>query len=298
MSHLPFTLLAYFFNATSLIIDKLLLVKQLKNPLLFIFYFSLFSLAAFLLVPFVRLPTPPILALASLSTVLWTSGAYFMFKALQEGQASRVIPVIGTLIPIILLIESFYTGTASEKQMFAIALLTLGLVFLTLVDWKGAIKTREITFELLSAGLFAVSYILLRQAYLQADFLTVLVWSRFIIIPFSLSVLIVPRLRRAVLAAPEGQPAFKLLSKAGLLFLAGQGAGGLSELLITFSVSLANPALVNSLQGVQYAFLFIFSLILGRRFPQAFPEKLSMQTLSSKIAGIGLIGGGLYLLAK
>lgn len=296
MSHLPFTILAYFFNATAVLIDKFLLAKHIPNPLIFIFYFSLFSLLAFLLVPFVKLPTGSVFLLASLSTLLWTSGAYFMFKALQVGQASRVIPVIGTLIPVILAVEAFYSQTISTTQVTAIVLLVLGLVFLTLVDWKGNIKVKEAAFELLSAGLFAMSYLILRQAYLQADFLTVLVWSRFIIIPLSLIILLIPHFRKVVFSS--NRPLFNLFSKAGLLFLFAQGAGGLSEILITFSVSLANPALVNSLQGTQYAFLFLFSIILARRFPRVFQEKLSVQTVLSKITGIGFIGSGLYLLAK
>lgn len=296
MSHLPFTLLAYLFNATAVLIDKFLLVKHIPNPLVFIFYFSLFSLLAFLLVPFVKLPTTPVLLLASVSTLLWTSGAYFMFKALQIGQASRVIPVIGTLIPVILTVEAFYAKEVSTIQITAIVLLILGLVFLTLFDWRGTMKVKEAVFELISAGLFAVSYLVLRQAYLQADFLTVLVWSRFIIIPASLVILLIPRLRQAVFSSDR--PSFSLFSKAGLLFLVAQGAGGLSEILITFSVSLANPALVNSLQGTQYAFLFLFSIILARRFPKIFQEKLSVQTVLSKITGIGFIGAGLYLLAR
>lgn len=298
MSHIPFTLLAYLLNATATTIDKFLLTKNIQNPLVYVFYFSVFSLLGLLPLPFTKIPTLQTFFLASTSTVLWTTGAYFMFKALQLGQASRVIPIIGTLIPIILLIAGLATNSITQNQLIAIIMLILGFIFLTLLDLRGELKKAEAGFEILSAVLFAVSYLILRQAYLSADFLTVLVWGRFVIIPVSLVILVVPKLRHIIFSSGNGRPAFKLVSRAGLLFLIGQAAGGSSELLITFSVSLANPALVNSLQGTQYAFLFLFTLFLAHRFPQVYKERLSLSIVLTKIIGIAFIAGGLFLLAR
>lgn len=297
MTHIPVTLLAYFLNATAVTIDKLMLTKHISNPLIYIFYFSAFSALALFLLPFAGVPTLEVFIIASTSTILWTIGAYFMFKGLQVGLVSRVIPIIGTLIPVFLLVESLINKTITQAEVIAVVVLIFGIVALTITDWKGQIKKSEIAFELLSAVFFAVSYIVLRQAYLQADFLTVLVWSRFIIIPISLIILIIPRLRQIIFSSHAGQPAFSLISKAGLLFLAAQTAGGLSELLLTFSISLASPALVNSLQGTQYIYLLVFALILSRKYPAVFKEKYTFLVIFSKIIGIALIGIGLYLLA-
>lgn len=297
MAHLPFTILAYFLNAVSTTTDKFLLTKSIPNPLVYIFYFSAFSTLPLFLLPFTHIPTPLAFSLASTSTVLWTLGAYFMFKALQVGQVSRVIPIIGTIIPIILLSEAVLNKTITQNQGLAVLILVLGIIFLTILDWKGKITKNEVVFEILSAALFAISYIILRQAYLQADFLTVLVWSRFVIIPVSIIILLVPALKKIVFSSPDKKP-FSLFSKVGLLFLGGQAAGGGSELLLTFSVSLASPALVNSLQGTQYAFLFIFSLFLGKKFPEVYHDRLSFLSSGFKILGIGCIAGGLYLLAR
>src|SRR3989338_2497021 len=98
MTHLPFTLLAYFFNSLSVVANKFLLNKAIPDPLIYIFYISLLSLLSLLALPFTLYPSPFVLILASISTLLWTLGAYLMFKALKLGQVSRVIPLIGTLI--------------------------------------------------------------------------------------------------------------------------------------------------------------------------------------------------------
>lgn len=298
MIHIPFTLFAYLLNAVSVTVDKFMLSRSIPNPLVYIFYFSAFSALALILLPFTHIPTLDVFFLASLSSILWTTGAYFMFRALQIGQVSRVIPIIGTMIPVLLLSQSVITGNITSKEILAVLILILGLIALTVFDWKGSIKKSEVVYEIVAALLFAISYIILREAYLRDEFLTVLVWSRFIILPVSIIILLIPSLKKVVFENKNKQPAFKLLSKPGLLFVAGQAAGGSSELLLTFSISLANPALVNSMQGSQYVFLFIFSLILGNRYPQIFTDRFTFKTIIPKILGVILIAVGLFLLAK
>ena len=295
MSHLPFTLLAYLFNALSVLTNKFLLNKTIPDPLIYIFYISLVSLLAVLALPFTKIPSLEVFILASTSTLLWTLGAYFMFKALKLGQVSRVIPIISTLIPLILLVFSSGTNAISATQTWAVWVLIAGMVFLTLSDWKGNFSKREIIFEVLSATSFALSYIILRHAYLYLDFFSVLVWSRLILLPLGAIMLLIPTIRRKIITSSG--PGINFFSKSGMLFLAGQISGAASEFLLLFSISLANPALVNSLQGTQYIFLLIFALILSKKYPEIFEEKYTFLNLIPKIAGIVLIGIGLYLLA-
>ena len=95
MSYLPFALLAYFFNGISVLVDKFLLTTKIKDPLIYIFYISLFSFILVLLLPLTHVPRLDVFIIASISTIIWTSGLYFMYKALQVGLVSRVIPIIG-----------------------------------------------------------------------------------------------------------------------------------------------------------------------------------------------------------
>lgn len=294
MNYLPFAILSYFLNSIALTVDKFLLSKTIPDPLIYIFYFSAISFLSFFALPFTNLPTLPVFTLASASTLLWTGGAYLMFKAVKSGQVQRVIPVIGTLTPLILLFLASGTDPLTYYQQIAIMLLILGLVLLTFAGWKGRLSKNEIILEVFSSLFFAFSYYLLRLAFLKADFLTVLVWSRPVLIPLSLVILIIPKLRIKITQFAQNRSNIK---KALPLFVFGQISAGISELLLVFSVSLASPAIVNSLQGVKYVFLLIFSLILGKKFPAIFSNKFSGRFLISQISGIGLIGIGLYLLA-
>lgn len=294
MSHLPFTLLAYFFNSLAVLTNKFLLQKTIPDPLIYIFYISLVSFLAVLAIPFTHIPTFDTFILASLSTLLWTLGAYFMFKALKIGQVSRVIPIIGTLIPLILLVLASQNHAITKSQSLAVWFLIVGMVFLNLNTWHGKFSIREIIFEVLSALFFAVSYLILREAYLKLDFFSVLVWSRLILLPLGIIILIIPTLRHKIFT--KSGPRINFFSKTGVIFIGGQLSGAISELLLLFSVSLANPALVNSLQGTQYVFLLIFALVLSRKYPSIFEEKYTFKTLLPKILGTGLIGLGLFFL--
>jgi uncharacterized membrane protein len=306
VTYLPVTAIAYLLNAVSVTIDKFLLNKQIPNPLIYVFYFSLVSCGALVLLPFAALPSLWIFILASSSTLLWTLGAYFMFKALQTGQISRVIPVIGTLIPLILLGVGLFQGTVSNYEGYAIGALVLGLVFLTLFDWKGGIDKKEIWFEVLSSIFFAVSYIVLRMAYEGSNFWTVFVYSRPILIPVGIILLILPVSRKIILQAkkPHEQaqkiPYWKRMLQSGAVWLfgAGQVAAGASQLLLTFAISLANPAVVNALQGVQYIFLFIGNIFLSKKYPHIFKENTSPSVMVFKVAGIICVCAGLYMLAN
>ena len=301
MNYLPFVLISYFLNSIAVTVDKVLLTKTIPDPLIYVFYFSLLSFLAFFGLPFTHTPTTEVFIMASASTLLWTLGAYCMFKALKIGLLQRVIPIIGVITPLTLLLLASSDNSITSSQALAIVILIFGLIFLTMQDWKGRFITKvesfslknwfqallikkELALDIFSGILFAFSYYLLRLAYLQEDFLTVLVYSRFILIPLAFLFLIIPSLRNRIL------PMLHLggvIKKAAPLFVFGQISAGISELLLVFSISLASPAIVNSLQGVKYIYLLGFSLIIDKKFPKLF-----------QIIGIGFIGIGLYLLVS
>lgn len=295
MSYLPFALLSYFLNSIAVTVDKFLLTKTIPDPLIYIFYFSLVSLVVTFAIPFVHIPSLQVIILASFSTLSWTLGAYLMFKALKSGQVQRVIPVIGTITPLVLLVLAAQSNSITSQQTMAVVILIIGLIFLTLNQLKGKLIKSELMLEVFSGILFAFNYYLLRLAFLKDDFLTVLIWSRPILLPAGLTILLIPVLRKRVFPILHSQKS--MIQKGAPFFILGQISSAISELLLLFSISLANPAIVNSLQGIKYVFLLTFTLILGKKYPEIFKNKFSPLFLISQIAGIILIGVGLYLLA-
>lgn len=297
MSHLPFTILAYFLNSVAVLVDKYLLTKKAPNPLFYIYYISLFSMAVLLLFPLTKPPPLEVFLYGASATLLWTGGSYFMFKALIHGNPSRVIPAIGSIIPLVLAVVGYFNGSITPSQAGSVVILVGGLICLTLPYMIGKIALTEILYLLISALFFADSYILLRWAYERHDFLSVFVYSRTVLIPLLIAIPLIPKFRPLILNKQHSNHSMKFFSRVGILFLIGQVFGGLSELLLSYSVSLANPALVNSLQGTQYVFLFIFSIFLSRKFPNIYKEKNSRIILISKISGIAIVAIGLFFLS-
>lgn len=297
MNYLIIAISAYLLNAVAVTVDKILLVRRLPNPALYVFYISCFSLVVLFGVPFTSFPQTGVFFVASAATILWTFGAYFMFRALKTGEAIRVIPVIGTLIPIILLFMSSVSGSIKLDEVWAVIFLLFGLTFLIFSYLKGKFSFEEIGQELISALFFANSYFLLKMAYDASSFLPVFVYSKLILVPIILAILTLPFLRKRVFSAPHHEEKINLYSKTGLLLLTGQSSGGASQLLLAFAISLANPAVINSIQGIQYVFLFLLGLVLAKRYPLAFNDKLTRSHFFAKIIGIILILFGLWVLS-
>lgn len=296
MNYLAVAIFAYLLNAVSITVDKILLTRRLPNPSIYVFYISSFSLVVLLGIPFTDFPPLNIFLISSVSTILWTLGAFFMFKALKTGEAVRVIPVIGTIIPILLLFMSSVSGSINLNEVWAIIFLLLGLIFLIFPYLKGKFSYAEIGLEFISAFLFANSYFLLKTAYDGSNFLSVLVYSKLILVPIIVLVLILPFLRRLVFTDSHHLQKSSLWSKTGFMLFTGQLSGGVSQILLTFSISLASPAVINSIQGIQYVFLFILSLALAKRFPSIFGGA-NHSHLPGKILGIFLIFFGLWILS-
>ena len=231
-----------------------------------------------------------------------------MFRALKDGEAVRVIPIIGTLIPVILLLMSSLSGSVNLTEIWAVLILIAGLIFLTFPYLKGSFSYNELILEFVSALLFANSYFLLKISYdLNADhssalynsseFLPIFVYSKLILIPALLICFLIPGINRWLFQGHRNHQKVNLWSWTGFILLIGQAAGGASQILITFAISLANPAVVNSIQGIQYVFIFILSLILAKKFPKAFGEKFSKSNVAGKVVGIIFIFAGLWLLS-
>jgi len=302
MNYILVSISAYILNGIAVLTDKFLLTKKVPHPISYVFYISAISLIVLFALPFVSVvPSISAIILVSVSTLLWTAGAYFLFSALKIGLASRVAPIIGTLTPIFLIVYySIFEKLISLNQLWGAVIATIGMLVIILnyikSDKKEA-KTnekKELIFEIFSALLFATSYIILKEVYATTPFLSALVWSRFVLIPVGIIILIIPKLKKLVFASKQDN--IKPFSKTGLIFFGGQISGGLSQFLLLFAMSLANPALVNSLQGTQYAFLFVASLALKKRIPKSFNENFSWKIIIQKIIGIFLIGFGLYIM--
>ncbi|MDO8436292.1 MAG: DMT family transporter [bacterium] len=300
MLWLNITILAYFIFAVVFLIDKYLLVKAVPNPKVYAFFIGIAGFLLLIIVPFIDFYIPDLsqLILSFLAGGFSIYALYRFFKALQLFDASQVVPAVGALAPLFtfFLVYIFSLGkeSLSPLEFFSFLLLIAGSILITLEKGK-SINLQAFKMSLIAAFFFALSFVLTKYVYLEQPFLNGLVWTRlggalmasaFFI--FSSSV------RQEISRKKEG-----LQKKAfGILVInqtAGAGAGFLQNWAIALA-PLAYVSIINALQGVQYVFLLIFTIILSLRFPQIIKEKISKEILSQKIIAILLIGSGLAIL--
>lgn len=300
MNFLPIAILAYLLNGGSILVDKVMLKKSLPNPIAFTFYVNALQLLVIFLIPFGFHPRwGEASTTAVFSGVIGFFALYAFFKSLKENEASIVGPVVGVANPLFALILGgiFLGQVLSQTQYLAFFILLLGALILTFNLWSKNIQLgKKLMWMILAGFLFGLSYILLREAFLKSTFLNGLILSRASSSIVALALPIFPKLRREIFSSSS--KGNKITSKTTLTLLgAGQVMGAAAVLLITFAVSLADPALVNSLFGLQYVPILVAALLLAKKHPQLLGETLSKNVILQKVAGSVVLSIGLYLLA-
>jgi hypothetical protein len=77
--------------------------------------------------------------------------------------------------------------------------------------------------------------------------------------------------------------------------------GALANILQNWAIALSPlvyVSLINALQGIQYAFLLIFTVFISLKFPKILKEEIKSQILIQKIFAIFLIIIGLAILSQ
>lgn len=301
ISFLPVSILAYSLNGGAVLVDKILIKKSFPHPISYTFYTNILQFAALLLIPFgFHFTLDRSAYLAIFSGILSVFALFAFFTSLKTNEASIVGPVVGVFNPVFSLIlggiflQQFLTST----QYLAFIILIAGTILLTLNLWISKVKfSKKFVWIVIAGFLFGLSYILLRESFLGTSFINVLIISRVSAAFFVLSFLLFPAIKKQIFFKKTDDQHFT--SKTTILLMAsGQGMAAVAGLLTTFAVSLANPAIVNAVFGVQYPIILITALILAKKHPDLLDETLSKGIVIQKIIGILIISLGLYLLAK
>lgn len=289
---------AHLLNAAAFLVDKYLLARAVPSPAVYAFFVGMLGAVGFVVLPFD--PGVPHGAAEWLLDI--AAGATFViallafFTALRRGEASRVVPYVGGTIPVwtLILAYLFLDERLPQRALVAFAILVLGSALITRESGGRTVGKRRHAYGYasLAAVAFAVSAVLMKAVFLTQSFASGFAWSRLGSVLAAAAILLAPSARRAIVASRK-QPR----SGNAALFLGGQVAGALGFFALQYAISVASPTLVNALQGVQYAFLFVLAAVLGHRFPQL-RERLTRGVVVQKLSAIVVIGFGLIILAS
>ena len=289
---------AYLILAIVFLVDKYLLVGPIPNPQVYTFYIGTLGILVLILAPFVGLYIPELsqIVLSLLAGALFIYGIFWLNKALRLFEASRVIPAIGGILPIFsfLLIYIFSGGKEifTLWEFLAFILLVFGSVLI--IYEKAKISLKSLRISAIAAFFLALSFVLAKYVYVAQPFWSGYIWIRIGGFLMAMSFLFTPEVRREL-----GRAKINFPKKTAAIFLSNQAAGASANILQNWAIALAPlvcVAIINALQGVQYAFLLIFATIISLKFPKILKEEISRKILFQKILAILLIGGGLVLL--
>ncbi|MCL4404113.1 EamA family transporter [Patescibacteria group bacterium] len=298
MNWLYIGLVAYFLNAISFVVSKVILTDILPDAWTYTFYVNALGIFVLLLVPFgFAVPALPVIAAAIASGVTYTFALLILYKLLAKDEASQVVPLTGGLTPIFVLLMAilFLSEVLSIGQAVGFVLIVIG-GFIAAHEGtvKGKLRYSEAKLfwgSVLSALLFGASQVLLKFVFDQVPFLNGFIWRGFGAV-----------VGAAILLAPAG-PRKRILAsfksstkKTEAAFIAAQGAALASFVMANYAISIGPVSLVNALSGVQYAFLFGIIVFLSKQFPKLLKEPLNPGVVRQKIWSILLITIGVFAL--
>lgn len=301
MSFLPFAFFGYVLNAGSILVGKIQLQRDIPNPLVFTFYASILQVFILAFIPFgFTLDVPPYAQVAAiLSGITFVIALYALVRGIKENETSVAGPVVGSLNPIFafLLGFLFLNQTLTGQQFLAFFTIIAGTFLMTASLWLQKLGfEKKFLILLISGFLFGLSYVLLREAFLQTTFINGLIISRISSVIFALSFLLFPTLRSQILKFNLSTAGTSL--NTTVIFIIGQSMGAVSNLLIAYAVSLTNPALVNSFFGVQYLTILIVAILLAGKNPHLLDETLTKGVILQKLVGVVILSYGLFLLTR
>ncbi|MBD3247997.1 EamA family transporter [Candidatus Falkowbacteria bacterium] len=316
---------AYFINAGVYVADKFLLSKKIHSSIVYAFYVSVWSFLNIVILAIDPwMPDARGLALDLAAGLLFLATLVFWYKALHQSEATRVVPIVGALVPVFSFLLSFiFLGeTLSERQFLAFIILVIGGILISVKHTKfyemkaigervknifgstfGKIKAeynptrRLIMNSLVSALFFAAYYVLIKYVYNTQPFIGGFVWSRMGSFLGALLILAVPDWRRKIIKKTRRKRKVKKTALSIFFFFFIRLMAAVAFILLNRAISLGNVALINSLQGIQYVFLFFIVFILSSRYPKVIEEEWGASVLLQKTLGALLVCLGLYMLA-
>ncbi len=301
------SIFAYFLFAINQLWDRYLLTKLFPDTLVYAFYAGMLSGVVVVAVPFLGFPignTAFILS-ALFCGAVFVIALVVNYMALRKYEASRIVPAIGGLLPLVTLLLT-YLVFPNEKmatgQIISFGLFTLGSIIITARGWSH-IFSRSFGYAVTAAILFGIYFASLRYVYeIGPSFWGGFLWTRLgSVLAAILIFLFVGSVRKTVLArhTRENVSAKQGRIKAGLLFLGNKGLGATATIVQNGAVSVAPPlavSLINSLQGAQYIFLMIIAYLASRELPQLLKESFRGKILIQKLFAILLFAAGTLVL--
>lgn len=295
---------AHIANAFVFVIDKSLLngPTKINDPRYYTFLSGVLAGATGLILPFVYTPlTSVVLYWSLVAGAFHLLALWLFFLSLKRGEASRVVPIAGSAVPLFTLIIA--TLTLSQRlqlyQLGGIGLLLAGGLLLSVrVTTTAGLSSRVLHTTILSGLFFAAHFTTMKYLYDHAQpFLSVFAYSRLVEAILALIIL------GPLVYQKKYRPARRLARRqrqqnfwATTAFIGAKLLAAGAFILQSYAIAAGDVTIVNALQGVQYLVLLLLAVFMARLMPQFFTEEVHRVALWQKISGTVCVTAGLLFL--
>ncbi len=286
-------IVAHALIGITLVWDKVLL-KETPSASVVNYVFWLGALSSFgsvLAFSGMTWPGAEIIAMAMAAGALHLIGVYFYYAALNAGEASQTLALMGGFSPIAtefaawLLLKSRLSGLAT----WGFAIMTAG-GFLMFFSEKLSIR-RMLPLVVSSAMLFGFANVMQKIAFNRTSgFVTAYVFYTAGCFLCALVFLARRKWRAEIFSASkETRPRRKIS------YFANRGLAGVGSLLVFLAISLTHPATVEAISGLRYVVIFVGAYLLTKFRSQWLKEQFTGWVLTAKTIGTLLVVVGLVL---
>jgi drug/metabolite transporter (DMT)-like permease len=293
-----FAIGGYTLLAGEAVMSKFLLTARLKNWQLYTFYIGLFSGVVLIFTPFGLewRGFVPFFA-AVFSGMVFYLALAFLFQSLLVSSAVRVYVLFGavTTLTTVFLARIFLAEKITPMSLVGIAALLIGGLLISFKHYEKAFFSNWQK-TILAGLLAAFSYVILKYAYSNQNFISGYVISRLGITFSAFLSLLVPSFRKSVFASFKKG---KRKEHAANFFasIAAKTVAGTGTVLVHYGIFLGSVVIVNALVSVQYLLTFIISVILSFYWKKIFVEKFTPLNVALKFVGVALVVLGTVLVS-
>jgi uncharacterized membrane protein len=306
MNYLVLASIAYFVVALEIILDKFLLSsKRISHPAIYAFYSGIMTAFVLFLIPLPKFHLVGFgTTLGQLATgVIFVYGILSLFFAINRSEASRVMPVVGAMMPITTFVLSllFFHDQLSNLQSVGVFVLIVGGLLISFdLPFKVSQKKffKGFYLAILAGILLAIETAAFKGFTNHDNFLNVFIWTRIGVVLGALSLLFVPIWRKDILKSfSHSNRKEKDNHKTGFLFVVNKILGGVGSILTKNAIALGSVTVVNALVSIEYVFILVMGLIFSIKFPRIFQEKENLENIIQKVISIVIITIGIVLVS-
>ena len=288
-----FSILAALCWAIVNIVDKHILTKWVRQPIILVIILAIIGLIASIIVYFIygfSYLSYFNIILAFIAGIFYILMAIFYFRAVKIEEVSRVIPLFFLSPLFILIFARIFLGEVFIlSQYLGIILLMVGAILISSKGLSRISLGKAFWWMMLSVIAISINALLTKYLLNFADYWTFFAWTRIGaaigIIP--ITYIYLPELINTV--KQYGKKVVAVISANETLNLFG-------ILSVTIAVSIGYVTLVNALSSVQPFFLLLFAVILSIFYPSILKEEIGKSVIFQKLLAIILMFIGAILI--